>query len=84
MTELFLLVLEGFVLNLLNTTVVDFVAAVHHSSKLLCLLARWASFIHMDLLARSGFCWQTVGISTLISRPACYEMDGPHKLARSN
>jgi hypothetical protein len=45
MTELFLflIVLEGFVLNLLNTTVVGFVAAVLHSSKLLCLLARWIS-----------------------------------------
>jgi hypothetical protein len=26
----------------------------------------------MDLLARLGFCWKTVGISTLVSRPACY------------
>jgi hypothetical protein len=35
MTELFLflIVLEGFVLNLLNTTVVGFVAAVLHSSR---------------------------------------------------
>lgn len=51
--------LKGFVLNLLNTTVVDFVAAaVLHSSKLLCFLGRWISpkdFIHMDLLARLRF-----------------------------
>lgn len=64
MAELFLIVL-----NLLNTTAVDFAAAVIRSSKLLWILQ--TDFIHMDLLAPLGFLGTTVGISTLISIPAC-------------
>lgn len=56
-------------LNLLNTTAVDFAAAVTRSSKLLWILQ--TDFIHMDLLAPLGFVGTTVGISTLISIPAC-------------
>lgn len=56
-------------LNLLNTTAVDFAAAVIRSSKLLWILQ--TDFIHMDLLAPLGFVGTTVGISTLISIPAC-------------
>lgn len=64
MAELFLIVL-----NLLNTTAVDFAAAVIRSSKLLWILQ--TDFIHMDLLAPLGFVGTTVGFSTLISIPAC-------------
>jgi hypothetical protein len=64
MAELFLIVL-----NLLNTTAVDFAAAVIRCSKLLWILQ--TDFIHMDLLAPLGFVGTTVGISTLISIPAC-------------
>jgi hypothetical protein len=64
MAELFLIVL-----NLLNTTAVDFAAAVIRCSKLLWILQ--TDFIHMDLLAPLGFVGTTVGFSTLISIPAC-------------
>jgi len=62
--------LKGFVLKLLNTTVVDFVAAVLHSSKLLCLPAGFCRGIHMDLLARLGVVGKPLELADLRATPA--------------
>ena len=71
-TEQFLLVLKGFVRNLLNTTVMDFLwqqSSASASQLKTALFARWISLRDSHGFACAfGFCWKTVGIriSTLI------------------